>query len=45
MIPEISPFPDHVMIKKAEMLASAVVAGDDASLKNTEHILQENPGN
>jgi pyruvate dehydrogenase (quinone) len=39
--PEISPFPDHVMIKKADNLASSVAKGDDAALKNTGHILQQ----
>lgn len=39
--PEISPFPDHVMMKKAGALASAVSKGDDAPLENTGHILQQ----
>ncbi|HEX6224103.1 MAG TPA: thiamine pyrophosphate-requiring protein [Chryseolinea sp.] len=39
--PEISPFPDHVMIKNAEQLASAVLKGDQAPLQNTGHILQQ----
>jgi pyruvate dehydrogenase (quinone) len=39
--PEISPFPDHVMMKKAEELAIALKQGDDAILKNTGHILQQ----
>jgi pyruvate dehydrogenase (quinone) len=38
---EISLFPDHVMVKKAEKLAAAVAKGDDAPLKNTGHILQQ----
>jgi pyruvate dehydrogenase (quinone) len=39
--PEVSPFPDHVMMKKADKLASSVAKGDDAALKNTGHILQQ----
>jgi pyruvate dehydrogenase (quinone) len=39
--PEISPFPDHVLIKKAQHLASAVSKGDHAPLRNTGHILQQ----
>ncbi|WP_254162857.1 thiamine pyrophosphate-requiring protein [Chryseosolibacter histidini] len=39
--PEISPFPDHVLIKKAQRLASAVAKGDQAPLQNTGHILQQ----
>jgi pyruvate dehydrogenase (quinone) len=39
--PEISPFPDHVLMKKAEKLATSVAKGDDAALKNTGHILQQ----
>ncbi len=39
--PDISPFPDHVMIKKADKLATSVAQGDDAVLKNTGYILQQ----
>lgn len=39
--PEISPFPDHVMMKNAAKLASAVATGDDAVMKNAGHILQQ----
>ena len=39
--PEVSPFPDHVMMKKVEGLASAVSKGDDAPLKHAGHILQQ----
>jgi len=39
--PEIAPFPDHVLMKKAEGLASAVSKGDDSPLKNTGHVLQQ----
>lgn len=38
---EVSPFPDHVLLKKVEKLASAVLKGDDAALKNTGHIVQQ----
>lgn len=38
--PEISPFPDHVLMKKSENLAAAVLKGDHAPLQNTGHILQ-----
>jgi pyruvate dehydrogenase (quinone) len=38
--PEISPFPEHVMMKKAKQLAAAVAAGDDGAIKNTGSILQ-----
>lgn len=39
--PEISPFPDHVLIKKVDNLAVSVSKGDDAVMKNTGHILQQ----
>jgi pyruvate dehydrogenase (quinone) len=39
--PDISLFPDHVLMKNAEALASAVSKGDDAPLKNTGHILRQ----
>jgi pyruvate dehydrogenase (quinone) len=39
--PEVSPFPDHVMMKKADKLASSIAQGDDGALKNTGHILQQ----
>lgn len=39
--PEISLFPDHVLMKKTDALASAVSKGDDAPLKNTGHILRQ----
>jgi pyruvate dehydrogenase (quinone) len=39
--PDVSPFPDHVMIKKAEKLATSVAQGDPAVFKNTGHILQQ----
>ncbi len=38
--PEISPFPDHVLMKKSQNLAAAVAKGDNAPLENTGHILQ-----
>jgi pyruvate dehydrogenase (quinone) len=38
--PEVSPFPDHVLLKKAEKLAQSIAKGDDAVLQNTGHILQ-----
>lgn len=37
---EVSPFPDHVMIRMAGALASSVKKGDDALMKNAGHILQ-----
>jgi pyruvate dehydrogenase (quinone) len=39
--PDVSPFPDHVMLKSAEKLAASIEHGDDAALKNTGHILQQ----
>lgn len=39
--PEISPFPDHVLMKKSDNLAAAVSKGDNAPLQNTGHILRE----
>jgi hypothetical protein len=39
--PEVSPFPDHVMMKKAGKLATSVSMGDDIAMKNTGHILQQ----
>ncbi len=39
--PDVSPFPDHVMIKQAKKLAKSVSKGDDAVLENTGHILQQ----
>jgi len=39
--PDISPFPDHVLMKKAQKLAAAVVKGDDGPMKNAGHILQQ----
>jgi pyruvate dehydrogenase (quinone) len=38
--PEVSPFPDHVLLKNADKLAASVAKGDDAALKNTGDILQ-----
>lgn len=38
--PEVSPFPEHVMMSASTELASAVAKGDDASLQHTGHILQ-----
>lgn len=38
--PEVSPFPDHVMMSSANELASAIAKGDKASLEHTGHILQ-----
>ena len=38
--PEVSPFPEHVMMKAAGELASAVAKGDHAALQHTGHILQ-----
>ncbi|HEU5147247.1 MAG TPA: thiamine pyrophosphate-requiring protein [Chryseosolibacter sp.] len=38
--PEVSPFPDHVMMSSAGELASAITKGDKASLEHTGHILQ-----
>ena len=39
--PEVSPFPDHVMIKQAKKLANSVAKGDNAVFENTGHILQQ----
>jgi len=39
--PEISPFPDHVMMKKVDKLAQSVAKGDDAVQQNTGHVLQQ----
>jgi pyruvate dehydrogenase (quinone) len=39
--PDISPFPDHVMMKSVQKLAESVAHGDDAALKHTGHILQQ----
>jgi pyruvate dehydrogenase (quinone) len=39
--PEVSPFPDHVLMKKADKLASSIAQGDDGVLKNAGHILQQ----
>ena len=39
--PEVSPFPDHVMMKSAKKLADSVKRGDDAALENTGHILKK----
>lgn len=39
--PEVSPFPDHVLMNKAGKLASSVAKGDNAALENTGHILQQ----
>ncbi len=39
--PEVSPFPDHVMMKKADKLAASLSMGDDAVMQNTGHILQQ----
>jgi len=39
--PDVSPFPDHVMMKKAEKLAQSVKQGDNAVFENTGHILQQ----
>jgi pyruvate dehydrogenase (quinone) len=38
--PEVSPFPDHVLLKNAEKLAKSVTKGDDAVLKHTGDIVQ-----
>lgn len=38
--PEVSPFPEHVMMGTAGELASAVAKGDHAALQHTGHILQ-----
>jgi pyruvate dehydrogenase (quinone) len=38
--PEVSPFPDHVLLKNADKLAASVAKGDDAAMKNTGDILQ-----
>jgi pyruvate dehydrogenase (quinone) len=39
--PDISPFPDHVMMKKAGQLASSVAKGDAAALQHAGHILHQ----
>jgi pyruvate dehydrogenase (quinone) len=39
--PEVSPFPDHVMMKQAGKLASSVAKGDGAVLQHAGHILQQ----
>jgi pyruvate dehydrogenase (quinone) len=39
--PEISPFPDHVMMERAGKLASSVAKGDAAAMQYTGHILQQ----
>jgi pyruvate dehydrogenase (quinone) len=39
--PNISPFPDHVMIKSAKKLADSVKKGDDAVFENAGHILHQ----
>ena len=39
--PEVSPFPDHVMMKNVEKLAESVKHGDNAIFENTGHILQQ----
>lgn len=39
--PEVSPFPDHVMIKSTDQLAKSVKKGDDAALQHTGHVLQQ----
>jgi pyruvate dehydrogenase (quinone) len=39
--PDISPFPDHVMIKSAKKLADSVKKGDDAVFENAGHILHQ----
>jgi pyruvate dehydrogenase (quinone) len=39
--PEVSPFPDHVMMKQAGKLASSVAKGDGAVLQHSGHILQQ----
>lgn len=39
--PEVSPFPDHVMMEKAGMLASSVAKGDHAAMQHAGHILQQ----
>lgn len=38
---DVSPFPDHVMMKKGDKLAKSVKKGDEAALKNTGHILRQ----
>ena len=40
--PEVSPYPEHVMMTSAGELASAVAKGDHAALQHTGHILQRN---
>ena len=39
--PEISPFPEHVMLQTASKLAASVAKGDDAATRYTGHILQQ----
>jgi thiamine pyrophosphate-dependent acetolactate synthase large subunit-like protein len=39
--PEVSPFPDHVMMRNAEHLAASVRKGDKGALQHTGHILQQ----
>jgi pyruvate dehydrogenase (quinone) len=39
--PEVSPFPDHVMMKNVEKLVESVRQGDNAVFENTGHILQQ----
>lgn len=38
--PDVSPFPDHVMIRSAESLAQSLRKGDDAVMQRTGHVLQ-----
>jgi pyruvate dehydrogenase (quinone) len=38
---EVSPFPDHIMMKSAKKLAESVKQGDNAVLENTGHILSQ----
>jgi pyruvate dehydrogenase (quinone) len=39
--PEVSPFPDHVMMKNADQLAASVRKGDEAALRHAGHILTQ----
>jgi pyruvate dehydrogenase (quinone) len=38
---DVSPFPDHVMMKSAKKLSESVKQGDNAVLENAGHILQQ----
>ena len=39
--PDVSPFPDHVLMKNSEQLAASLSKGDHAAVKHTGHILQQ----